>query len=258
MHIKVKNLSLTYPIRSADSAFLRKKLVNKLLKKQIEKKEDNDVTTMNKIDALKNINFEIFEGDKLGVVGSNGSGKSTLISCLSGILEPNHGSKIDINGTVTPIIDPSGLAEPTDTVLNNIILIGQILCNDKQHIKQKLNEIVDFSELKKYQMVRYSNLSSGMKLKLITSILLFIKTEILISDEFFVIGDERFQQKIFNFFGNKNSKKNITVICSHSRDLINKFCNKILVLDKGNRQFFGDVDEGFRLYENILKNNYNN
>ena len=135
---------------------------------------------------------------------------------------------VDISGKVVPVIDPAGLAEPTDTVRNNIILAGQILSNNKVQILENIDKILDFSELRKYQMVRYSNLSSGMKLKLIISIVLFIQTEILISDEFFVTGDERYQKKIFDFFEKNSSKKNISVICSHSRDIINNFCNRAI------------------------------
>jgi ABC-type polysaccharide/polyol phosphate transport system ATPase subunit len=251
MYIKVKNLSLTYPIRSAESLYLRKEFLSKLFKKNTN--HNSDITSIKKIEALNRINFEIFDGDKLGIIGSNGSGKSTLISCLAGILEPDLGSIVDISGKVVPVIDPAGLAEPTDTVRNNIILAGQILSNNKEQILKNIDKILDFSELRKYQMVRYSNLSSGMKLKLIISIVLFIQTEILISDEFFVTGDERYQKKIFDFFEKNSSKKNISVICSHSRDIINNFCNKILVLDKGEQIYFGEVNKGFEVYNNLTK-----
>ena len=126
MHIKVKNLSVSYFLTSVQDGFLRKKMIRKLLKKNIEKK--------NIVQALQNINFELNEGDRLGIIGPNGSGKSTLIKCLSGIIFPNRDSIIDIHGKCLSIIEPGALAENTDTILNNIIIIGLLLGFKKETI----------------------------------------------------------------------------------------------------------------------------
>jgi ABC-type polysaccharide/polyol phosphate transport system ATPase subunit len=129
MHIKVENLSITYFLKSIHDGFLRKKMMNKLLKKKQEEKK--------LIYALQNLNFELKEGDRLGIIGPNGSGKSTLIKCLSGIIFPNQNSIIDIHGKCLSIIDPGALAEYTDTILNNIIIIGLLLGFKKKITKSK-------------------------------------------------------------------------------------------------------------------------
>ena len=129
MHIKVENLSITYFLKSIHDGFLRRKMMNKLLKKKQEEKK--------LIYALQNLNFELKEGDRLGIIGPNGSGKSTLIKCLSGIIFPNKDSIIDINGKCLSIIDPGALAESTDTILNNIIIIGLLLGFKKKNYSSK-------------------------------------------------------------------------------------------------------------------------
>mgnify|MGYP001262772475 CR=1 FL=1 len=243
MHIEVKNLSLIYKIKSLDGSFLRKNLIKKIFSKK---------KTIEQFWALKNINFNLTNGDRLGVVGTNGSGKSTLIKCLSGILSPTSGSEINISGKFLPIIEPWSLSEPTDSVENNIFLTGLILGFEKNYIKDNLENILEFSELKDYKNFQFSSLSTGMKLKLIFAIVFLLKTEIFFIDEFLTTGDERFREKSYNHLI-QETRKNITVICSHERGTIKSFCNKLLVLNKGNQEYFGDVEEGFETYDKFLK-----
>ena len=134
MHIKVKNLSLTYYSSNLDQSYLRKNVVNRLLGKT----NDNQ---LKKINALSGINLDLKSGDRLGVIGPNGSGKSTLIKCLSGIIYPDKDAVIDIQGKYLPIIEPTSLSEITDTVENNIMLIGLIYGFEKNLIEDKKNKI---------------------------------------------------------------------------------------------------------------------
>jgi ABC-type polysaccharide/polyol phosphate transport system ATPase subunit len=134
-------------------------MLNKLLKKE---QDENKL-----IYALQNLNFELKEGDRLGVVGSNGSGKSTLIKCLSGIIFPNDDSIVNIHGKCLSIIDPGDLAETTGTILNNIIIVGLLLGFEKKTILKKIDGILEFSELDDYVNHRFSTLLTGMKLKLL-------------------------------------------------------------------------------------------
>jgi len=243
--VEVKNLSLVYNVKTLDGSYLRKNLIKKLfLKKKNEKKQ---------FWALKDINFKLSVGDRLGVVGSNGSGKSTLIRCLSGILSPINNSEINIVGKFLPIIEPWSLFEPTDSVVNNIFLTGLILGFKKEYIKNNLEKILDFSELSQYKNLQFSSLSTGMKLKLIFAIVFLLKTEIFFIDEFLTTGDERFREKSYTHL-KEQTKKNITVICSHERNTIKSFCNKILVLNNGRQEFFGDIEEGFQIYDKLIKN----
>jgi ABC-type polysaccharide/polyol phosphate transport system ATPase subunit len=243
MHIKVENLSITYFLKSIHDGFLRKKMMNKLLKKKQEEKK--------LVYALQNLNFELKEGDRLGIIGPNGSGKSTLIKCLSGIIFSNKDSIIDIHGKCLSIIDPGALAEVTDTVLNNIIIIGLLLGFEKKIILQKINSILEFSELDDYVTHRFSSLSSGMKLKLLFSIVFILDSEIFLIDEFLTTGDEKFRKKGVQLL-EKTKKNSILVLCSHDRSAIKEFCNKILVLNSGKQEYFGNIEDGYKIYDKLM------
>ena len=243
MHIKVKNLSITYFLKSPNDGFLRRKMLNKLLKKE---QEENKL-----IYALQNLNFELKEGDRLGVVGPNGSGKSTLIKCLSGIIFPNDNSIVDIRGKCLSIIDPGALAETTDTILNNIIIIGLLLGFEKKTILKKINGILEFSELDDYANHRFSTLSTGMKLKLLFSIVFILDSEIFLIDEFLTTGDEKFRKKGLQLL-EKTKNNSILVLCSHDRSAIKEFCNKILVLNKGKQEYFGGIEDGYKIYDKLM------
>jgi ABC-2 type transport system ATP-binding protein len=243
MYIKVANLSVSYFLTSVQDGFIRKKIISKLLKKNIEKKKI--------VQALQNINFELNEGDRLGIIGPNGSGKSTLIKCLSGIIFPDKDSIIDIQGKCLSIIDPGALAEPTDTILNNIIIIGLLLGFGKKTILQKINSILEFSELDDYTNHRFSSLSSGMKLKLLFSIVFILDSEIFLIDEFLTTGDEKFRKKGLQLL-EKTKKNSILVLCSHDRSAIKEFCNKIIVLNNGKQEYFGNIEDGYKIYDKLM------
>jgi len=243
MYIKVANLSVSYFLTSVQDGFIRKKIISKLLKKNIEKKKI--------VQALQNINFELNEGDRLGIIGPNGSGKSTLIKCLSGIIFPDKDSIIDIQGKCLSIIDPGALAEPTDTILNNIIIIGLLLGFGKKTILQKINSILEFSELDDYTNHRFSSLSSGMKLKLLFSIVFILDSEIFLIDEFLTTGDEKFRKKGQQLL-EKTKKNSILVLCSHDRSAIKEFCNKIIVLNNGKQEYFGNIEDGYKIYDKLM------
>ena len=245
MHVKVKNLSLTYFLKSANHSYFRKQLINKFFKK-------NETEDSKLIYALQNLNFELSSGDRLGVIGPNGSGKSTLIKCLSGIIFPNKNSIINIEGKCLPIIEPGALAEQTDTIFNNIIIIGLLMGFDKKNILEKINDILEFSELQEYKNLRYSSLSTGMKLKLLFSIVFSFDSKIFLIDEFLTTGDERFRKKGYQLLQTNKNNDKIVVLCSHDRSAIKDFCNKILVLHKGKQEYFGDIQEGYKIYDNLM------
>lgn len=245
MKVEVENLSILFKIKDLDSSFLRKDLIKKIFKKKPE---------VNNLWALKNINFHLVTGDRMGVIGTNGSGKSTLIKALCGILKPVEGSKIKIEGSFIPIVEPWGLAEVTDSLENNILLIGLLLGFKRKDIENNFNKIIEFSELNDKKKYQFSSLSTGMKLRIISAIVIIMDSQIFLIDEFLSTGDENFRNKVFKNLKEK-TEKNISVICSHERGVIRQFCNKVLLLNKGEQVFFGDVEEGFHIYEDILKNN---
>jgi ABC-2 type transport system ATP-binding protein len=253
--VTVKNLTLTYPLISTDSYLLRARIIRKIfnffkLKKKID---TNNFTKKKNLTALNNLNFQILEGDILGLIGFNGSGKSTLLKCLANILPPTTGS-IEIEGSdFLPIIQPYSMCEPGDTVVNNIHLLGRILGFKKNNILEKIDEIINFAELTEYKNLALASLSMGMKFRLVFAICFILEGKnIYFIDEFLITGDEKFQNKSFDLINKKKEK--IIVICSHSRSVIEKFCNKLLILDKGNLSYFGKIQEGIQKYNNLINN----
>ncbi len=261
MKVVVKNLELTYPILTGDSFLGRKSLIKKITdafkfnKKTVEKTFSNENKgQIYNLKALKGINFELKPGDRLGLMGLNGSGKSSLIKCLSNILPADDGSEINIEGSYLPIISPIHFCEREDTVLNNLITVGLLLGFKKDEVIKNAREILDFAEIKNYQNFPFASLSTGMGFRLISSICFILKRDNYFIDEFLTTGDEKFQNKSFKVI-DERSKGNIIVLCSHSQRMIEKFCNKILILNKGEQVYFGDISEGLNEYRKIINKN---
>ena len=256
MKVEVKNLVLKYPIKNLDNYLFRARMLRKIKNLIFKNKNTNTNNIEEKplddgIVALKNINFTINNNDRLGLIGLNGSGKSTLLKCLSNILPHNEGS-IKIEGAeYLPIIQPYAMCEPDDTLYNNIILISQILGFEKKEIEPQIEKILDFSELTEYKHRTIATLSTGMKFRFVFAVSFVLKGKnIFFIDEFLTTGDEKFQNKGFDYIKNKTDC--IIVLCSHSRRLIEKFCNKVLILNKGEQVFFGDTSQGLDKYNNLI------
>ena len=133
------------------------------------------------------------------------------------------------------------------SVSYSLILLGF----EKKIILQKINGILEFSELDDYTNQRFSSLSSGMKLKLLFSIVFILDSEIFLVDEFLTTGDEKFRKKGLQLL-EKTKKNSILVLCSHDRSAIKEFCNKILVLNNGKQQYFGNIEDGYKIYDKLM------
>jgi lipopolysaccharide transport system ATP-binding protein len=252
--VEVKNLVLKYPIKNINNYLFRAKIIKKIKNFFTKNKNDNQGTDNldNSITALNKINFTIGNNDRLGLIGLNGSGKSTLLKCLSNILPHNEG-EITIEGAeYLPIIQPYAMCEPDDTLYNNIFLISQILGFEKKDIENQINEILEFAELSDYKNRSMSTLSTGMKFRFVFAISFILKgKKIFFIDEFLTTGDEKFQNKGFDYIQKKSDC--IIILCSHSKRLIEKFCNKILILNNGEQIYFGDTEEGLKKYNNLIQ-----
>ena len=199
--------------------------------------------------ALKEINLKVLEGDILGIVGFNGAGKSTLLKVISGILKPTTG-EVKIDGNISPLIELGAGFDMDLTARENIFLNGYILGYSKKLLKEKYNEIIEFSELREFMDVPLKNFSSGMVARLGFAIATIIEPKILIVDEILSVGDFKFQQKserkIKNMMGN-----GITVIfVSHSIDQVEEICNKVVWLEKGKIKKIGNAKEICEEYRN--------
>ncbi len=202
--------------------------------------------------ALKNVNFTINKGDRVGVLGLNGAGKSTLLKIVSGVLKPTEG-KVVTNGKIAPLLELGAGFDMQYTGRENIFLYGAVLGYSKQFIQEKYDEIVAFSELEKFIDVPLKNYSSGMKTRLGFSIATIVCPEILILDEVLSVGDAKFRKKSENKIMSMFDTGVTVLFVSHSLDQVKRLCNKALILEQGTMVAYGDIDEMSAIYSKMLE-----
>jgi lipopolysaccharide transport system ATP-binding protein len=192
--------------------------------------------------ALKNINFSVKKGEAIGIIGENGSGKSTLLKIIANILRPDSGS-IKINGKITPFLELGVGFQPDLTAKENIYLYGAVMEMSDKEIDSKIEEILNFSELKNFEDTKLKNFSSGMQVRLAFATAIQTNPDILILDEVLAVGDMGFQQKCLNIFEQYIKEKKTIVFVSHDLGSIRRFCNKTLLLRHGEQAAFGNSGE---------------
>lgn len=203
--------------------------------------------------ALKDVSFEVKKGEVLGIVGHNGAGKSTLLKVISGILKPTSGS-VQVNGTVVPMLELGSGFDFDLTGRENVFLNGAILGYSEQFLKEKYDEIVEFSELGQFIDVPLRNYSSGMVMRLAFSIATVVNPDILIVDEILAVGDADFQakskQRMLELMGGGTT----VLFVSHSLEQIREMCDRVLWLDHGQMKMYGDtqaVCDAYKMGGNI-------
>lgn len=202
--------------------------------------------------ALKDIDFEIKKGERLGVLGLNGSGKSTLLKVVSGVLKPSVGS-VQTRGIVAPLLELGAGFSAEYTGRENIYLYGAVLGYTKDFLDEKFDEIVDFSGLGEFIEVPLKNYSSGMKARLGFSIATVVEPDILILDEVLSVGDKKFrrksEKKIMSMFD-----RGVTVLfVSHSLEQVCRLCDRAIILDSGRLVAKGSVEKVARIYKNMTE-----
>lgn len=229
--IKLENVSMSFNM-ATDKITSLKEYIIKLIKREIFYKE---------FKALQDIDLEIKKGDILGIIGFNGAGKSTMLKVVSGILKPTKGS-ISINGTIAPLIELGAGFDPELSGRENIYLNGAVLGISKKEMKNKIEEIIEFSELREFIDTPVKNYSSGMYARLGFSIATCVEPEILIVDEILSVGDYRFQEKSKKRIEDMMKRGTTIILVSHSIDDIKQLCNKVLWLEKGKIKDFGGLE----------------
>ncbi|AFZ59172.1 ABC transporter ATP-binding protein [Anabaena cylindrica FACHB-243] len=191
--------------------------------------------------ALKDVSFEVNQGDRIGIIGRNGAGKSTLLKILSRITEPTQG-RINIKGRVASLLEVGTGFHPELTGRENIYLNGAILGMSKAEIKHKFDEIVAFSEVEKFLDTPVKRYSSGMYVRLAFSVAAHLEPEILIVDEVLAVGDAAFQKKCLGKMENVASEGRTVIFVSHNIGAVRALCNRGIVLSSGNLIKEGDAE----------------
>jgi len=202
------------------------------------------------INALKNISLNIEKGDTVGVLGRNGAGKSTLLKVIAGVTQPTQG-KVVIEGKIAPLIELGAGFHPQLTGRENIYLNGSIFGLSKKQINEIFDEIVSFSELERFIDTPVKHYSSGMYMRLGFSVAVHTPFDILLTDEILAVGDADFQEKCINKMNLFKKQGKIIIFVSHALETVAAFCNKGLLLDKGNQIYYGGVDEAINRYKNL-------
>jgi len=236
--IEVKNVTMRFNMSKERVDSLKEYLI-KLAKHQLKFEE---------FIALNNISLSIKKGEVVGIVGLNGSGKSTLLKVISGILSPSSGSAA-VSGSISPLIELGAGFDFDLTARENVFLNGSVLGFSKETMTEKMDEIIDFAELRDFMDVAIKNFSSGMVARLGFSIATITRPDILIVDEILAVGDFLFQQKCEKRISEMMSGGTTVIIVSHSIEQIERLCSRVIWLEKGNIIMDGPTQEVCDLYK---------
>ncbi|MBS1517230.1 MAG: ABC transporter ATP-binding protein [Bacteroidetes bacterium] len=203
--------------------------------------------------ALKNIGFEVNEGERLGIIGKNGAGKSTLLKILSRVASPTTGS-VKVKGRVASLLEVGTGFHPELTGRDNIFLNGAILGMTQDEIKSKFDSIVDFSGVERYIDTPVKRYSSGMYVRLAFAVAAHLEPEILIVDEVLAVGDAEFQKKCLGKMHDVSEKEGRTVLfVSHNLQAIRNLCQNTVILNNGEIFAAGKTEQALRDYNELIR-----
>lgn len=237
-YIHLNSVSVDFPIYNVNARSLKKSLLRLTTGGSFGVNEKQCVV----IKALDDITFSLNDGDRLGLIGHNGAGKSTLLRVLATIYEPSRGS-FGYKGRISPLLDVMLGINQELTGYENISLRGSLLGLKRKELKLKMKDIADFTELGDFLHMPTRTYSSGMLMRLAFAVATSIQPDILLMDEAIGVGDKNFIDKANERLTSMINKSNILVIASHSDTIIQKFCNKVLVLDTGRFVKMGSVSD---------------
>lgn len=236
--ISVNNVTMSFVLNKEKVDNL-KEYVIKLLTRKLQ---------YNKFDALKNISFEVKKGEHLAIMGLNGAGKSTLLKTIVGVYKPTEGT-VKKQGVIAPLLELGAGFDGNYSGKENIFLYGAILGYDREYIKSKYDEIIEFSELGDFINVPVKNYSSGMKARLGFSIATAVEPDILILDEVLSVGDAGFKKKSLAKIKSMFDKGVTVLFVSHSIEQVKAICDKAILLEHGQIIAQGDVADVTKVYE---------
>lgn len=202
--------------------------------------------------ALRNISLDLAPGEALGIIGENGSGKSTLLKLIAGILIPDAGGQIRATGRITGLLELGTGFNPELSGRHNIYINGVYLNLDKKYLRDKETEIIDFAELGAFIDEPLKSYSSGMAMRLGFAIAIHAQPQCFIIDEALSVGDTRFQQKCFDSMNAFRRAGGGILFVSHDLNAIRLFCDRALLLDRGEPRFLGDPETAVNRFNELM------
>ena len=231
--LKVENVSILFNLSKENVDNLKELLIKKIKGEKIR---------VNEFWALKNINFELEKGDRLGILGLNGAGKSTLLKIIAGVYKPTTG-KVTRHGHIAPMIELGAGFDPNYTGRENIFLYGSVLGFSREFLESKYEEILEFSELGDF---------IDMRARLGFSIATVVEPEILILDEVLSVGDAKFRKKCEKKMQGMFDHGVTVLFVSHSLEQVKRLCNKAILLEHGELVAEGGIQEVAAIYDSML------
>lgn len=201
--------------------------------------------------ALNGISFDVNKGECVGIIGTNGAGKSTILKIITGVLNPTSG-KVDINGRISALLELGAGFNQEYSGLENIYLNGTMIGFSREEIDAKLNDILSFADIGEFIHQPVKTYSSGMFVRLAFAVAINIEPEILIVDEALSVGDVFFQAKCYKKFDEFKENGKTILFVSHDLGSIGKYCDRVVLLNKGNKVAEGSPKEMIDLYKKIL------
>lgn len=199
--------------------------------------------------ALKNISFDVKQGDVVGIIGKNGSGKSTLLKLLSRITAPTTGV-IRAKGRIASLLEVGTGFHPEMTGRENIYMNGAIMGMTRCEIKHKINEIIDFAGIERYIDTPVKRYSSGMTVRLGFAVAAFLEPEILVVDEVLAVGDAEFKKKAMDKMQEVSKQEGRTILfVSHNMQNVQSICNQGVILRNGQIDFIGKIGDAVKVYQ---------
>ncbi len=240
--ISLRNVSKTFSIKDANVDSIRDRIFNVL-----------KINESRKIQALQPVDLDIKKGEFFGIIGRNGSGKSTLLKIIMGAIRPDQGGIVDTTGKMMRLSLAMGF-DPGLTARENIYVNGSLLGITFKQIGTKFDEIIAFAELEKFVDTKVKFYSTGMRSRLAFAIAVHAEADIFLFDEFFGgVGDLRFKAKSDKVFKERMLGNKTIVIVSHSMQIIQQYCNRVLCIDKGKIIGVGPTQKMINIYKEEIK-----
>jgi ABC-2 type transport system ATP-binding protein/lipopolysaccharide transport system ATP-binding protein len=246
--LRARNLSVEFPIYQGGSRSLKKAL----LASSTQGNLGRDAYDRINVRALNELSFDFENGDRIGLIGANGAGKTTLLKVLAGVYEPTRG-RLYASGRVTSMLDVSIGLNPDATGRENIVLCGMYINIHPRAMRQRVDEIAEFTDLDRYIDMPVRTYSAGMMFRLAFSVATSVPPEILLMDEWMGAGDAQFLSKAQQRLEELVHGSSILVLASHNLDLLETWCSRGILLQHGRIAAMGDIKEVTGAYKGQLQ-----